>query len=172
MLKIEILSRPTKQDLEDINALLPQIAKQPHFLTLKELSMIIGQKSCRLVVARRKVNTKFMIVGMATVTLIYIPTGLIAVVEDVVVDENFRGLGIGKKLTQKLITIASERKAKHISLFTNPSRKAANAMYQKMGFFKKETNYYRINLYLPKPASQKEIKRLITKREFLKNVKR
>ena len=167
MTKIEILSRPTKNDLEDVNALLPQLAKRPHFMNIGEFKRIAGQKACRLAVARREIGTRSMIVGMATLTLVYIPTGLIAVIEDVVVDGNFRRLGIGKKLTQKLINIASKLKAKHISLSTNPARLAANAMYKKMGFLKKETNCYRINLYLPKPASQREIKKMIAKRKFL-----
>lgn len=168
---IEILSRPNKNDLECINALLPQIAKRPHFMKMAELARIVNQESCRLAVARKKIGDRHLIVGMAVLTLVYIPTGLIAVVEDVVVDENFRGLGIGRRLIQKLISIASKMKAKHVSLHTNPSRTAANSLYQDMGFFKKETNHYRINLYLPKPASQKEIKKLLARRAFFKNGK-
>lgn len=168
------MSRPNNQDREDINALLPQIAARPHFLTRGELARIVGQKSCRLVVARSNIGARSSIIGMATLTLVYIPTGLVAVVEDVVVDERFRGLGIGRKLTEKLVAIASAIKAKHISLSTNPARVAANTLYQSMGFFKKETNYYRLNLHLPKPASQREIKKLITKRTllFAKNAQR
>lgn len=163
-IKIEILTRPTGKDLADINILLTQIAAQPHFLSVRELKRITSQKSCRLVVVRTRVGQRFTIVGMASLTLVYIPTGLIAVVEDVVVDEDFRGRGLGTKLTRKLIDIASWMKAKHIGLYTNPARAAANAMYQKMGFVKKDTNYYRINLFLPKPASAEEIRKMLFKK--------
>lgn len=151
MIKIEILRRPTNKDLRDINLLLPQIAQKPHLLSIKELKLVTGQESCRLIVARDTKESR--LVGMSAVTLVYIPTGLITTIEDVVVDEKYRGMGIGRKLTQKMIDVAKGKRAKTISLTTNPAREAANAMYQKMGFFKKETNYYRINLYLPKPNS-------------------
>ena len=164
MVKIEILSRPNKNDLEAINILLPQLAQRPHFMNMGELKRILKQKSCRVVIARQKIGKRSVIIGIAVVTLVYIPTGLVAVIEDVIVDENFRGLGIGRRLIQKLIDIASAMRAKHISLFTNPTRVAANALYDKMGFFRKETNYYRINLYLPKPASQKQINNLAAQR--------
>jgi len=84
-----------------------------------------------------------------------------------VVDELFRGKGIGKKLIHKLIDIARKKKAKHISLYTNTKRVAANVMYQEMGFFKKDANYYRINLLLPKPARAKTIENNIMRRNSL-----
>lgn len=153
MIKIEILKKPTGKDLRDINSLIPQIAQKPHLLSIKELKQVTDQEGCRLIIARDTKESK--IAGMSAVTLVYIPTGLIATIEDVVVDEKYRGMGIGRKLTQKMIDVAKQKRAKTISLTTNPAREAANAMYQKMGFFKKETNYYRINLFLPKPTEQK-----------------
>ena len=150
MIKVEILKKPTGEDLRGINLLIPQIAQKPHLLSMKELRRVTDQESCRLIIARDTKESR--IVGMSAVTLIYIPTGLIAAIEDVVVDEKYRGMGIGRKLTQKMINVAKQKRAKTISLTTNPAREAANAMYQKMGFLKKETNYYRINLYLPKPT--------------------
>ena len=67
---IEILRRPTKNDLEDINALLPQLAQRPHFMNMRELKKMLGQKSCRLAVARRAIGGRSAIVGMATITLV------------------------------------------------------------------------------------------------------
>ena len=153
MIKIEILTKPTIRDLKDINNLLPQIAQKPHLLNIGELRKVTGQKGCRLIIARD--GRAGRIVGASALTLVYIPTGLITTVEDVIVDEKYRGFGIGRKLTQKMIDVAKKQRAKHISLTTNPAREAANAMYKKMGFLLKETNYYRINLYLPKPNSKK-----------------
>ncbi len=153
MIKIEILKKPTAADLKDINALLPQIAQKPHLLSMRELKLVTNQDSCRLIVARDMKESR--IAGMSALTSVYVPTGLITTIEDVVVDEKYRGKGIGRKLTQKMIDVAKKGRAKHISLTTNPAREAANAMYQKMGFFKKETNYYRINLFLPKPTKLK-----------------
>lgn len=165
MITIEILKRPTAKDVRDINILLPQIAQKPHFLSLGELKRITKQGDhCNVVIARAKVGKERPIVGMATVTLTDVPTGRVAMVEDVIIDEAFRGYGLGRKLIDKLIFIADKKKAKHISLYTNVARIAANAMYQKMGFFKKEANYYRINLLLPKPNTKKEITRVLAGR--------
>jgi len=160
MIKIEVLKKPSRQDLKDINRLIPQIADRPHLLTMRELKQVVLQDSCRLIVARMKQEEKNRIVGMSAVSLVYVPTGLITMIEDVVVDKDARGLGLGKKLTKKMISVAVKKRAKHISLTTHPTRKAANAMYKKLGFFKKKTNYYRINLFLPKPATKKEINHL------------
>ncbi len=154
MIKIEFLTRPTPQDLKDINRLIPQIAEKPHLLSMKELKRVTDQQeSCRVIVARDSKTSQ--IAGMCALTLVRVLTGLLAMVEDVVVDSNYRGLGIGQMLTQKMIDVAKAKRAKHISLTTNPKREAANAMYKKIGFFLKETNYYRINLYLPKPNFKK-----------------
>jgi len=68
------------------------------------------------------------------------------IIEDVVVDKNYRGKGIGRKLTEMLIKEAKKRKADCVELTSNPKRAEANAMYESMGFEKRETNCYRLNL--------------------------
>jgi ribosomal protein S18 acetylase RimI-like enzyme len=166
MIKIEILVKPTADDLRDINALLPQIAQRPHLLTLKELKKITAHKGVRVIAARKKIGQDWVIVGMSALTLVPILTGLIAAIEDVVVDERHRGEGIGRRLTEKMIALAKKTKAKTISLTTNPARVAANAMYQKLGFFKKDANYYRINLLLPPPSSAKELEKIKKYRDW------
>lgn len=171
MISIKVLKKARRSDLKDINILIAQIADKPHLLSFEELKKVLSEKNCRVVVARRLSPKQSIIIGMATVTLNYIPTGLVAIVEDVVVDENFRGQGIGKKLVQKLIDIASRSDAKHISLYTRSERAAANKMYQNLGFFKKDVNYYRINLRLPQPAKKPAIKKLLAQRRFFKDGK-
>lgn len=167
--KLERLRNPTAAGTKDINILLPQQAERPHLLTLRELRRVVGQSCIEMYVARVKIGMEARgvvkrglyypprIAGMASVIFYRVPTGLIAFIEEFTVDEAFRGRGIGVALIQKLIARAKAKKAKHISTYTNPKRFAANAVYQKLGFFKKETNFYRINLVLPKPSSKKEI---------------
>lgn len=166
MIDLEILSEPTSKDLEEIDSLIPQIAKEPHLLSLKELQKIINQKeTCKVVVARASVRGKKSIVGVAVVTLRNVLTGLLADVEDVVVDESWRGEGIGRAINQKLIDIARNSGAKHISLYTNKARVVANAMYQQMGYKKLEdVNYYRINLFLPLSSNKEEIDFALSRR--------
>lgn len=163
MLKYEIvrLKRPTLADVLDINILLPQQAAKPRFLTLSELKRIISQDCINMFVARATLGGKKQIVGMASVIFYRVPTGLIAFIEELTVDETFRGNKIGFRLVERLIKEARAKKAKHISTYTNPARLAANAVYQKLGFFRKETNFYRINIILPEPSSRKEIVKVL-----------
>ena len=164
---IEVLTFPIKNDLLNINALIPQIAKKPRLLSMAELKKIVDQKeNCKIVVACASLGNEKPIVGMAVVTLTWIPTGgPIAMVEDVVVDESWRGLGIGEMLNKKLIEIARKAKAKHISLYTNKNRIAANKMYAKLGYQKLEDiNFYRINFDFFKPSDPKKVAKALEKR--------
>jgi ribosomal protein S18 acetylase RimI-like enzyme len=72
-----------------------------------------------------------------------IPTGLRAWIEDVVVDEDARGRGVGAALNQVAIALADELGARTIDLTSRPSREAANRLYQRLGFVARETNVYR-----------------------------
>ncbi len=82
------------------------------------------------------------IIGAANVAVYRVPTGIRAIVEDVIVDESARGQGIGEALVQRCLEIAREKGAGGVSLTSNPKREAANKLYQKMGFKKRETNAY------------------------------
>ena len=72
--------------------------------------------------------------------------GVIAQVEDVVVDETRRGKGLGKMISEKLIERAKARGVHMLQLESNPTRTAANTLYQKLGFIVHETNVYRLKL--------------------------
>ncbi len=63
-----------------------------------------------------------------------------AIIEDVIVDASARGQGIGESLVKRCLQIAREKGASGVSLTSNPEREAANRLYQRMGFKKRETN--------------------------------
>jgi len=86
------------------------------------------------------------IVGMATLAIVVIPESPRAQIEDVVVDEQYRGQGLGERLSTKLIERAREKKIPTITLSSRADRVAANKLYQKLGFQMKETNIYRLKL--------------------------
>lgn len=86
------------------------------------------------------------IVGTLTVAFVRIPTGLKAWVEDVVVDQSARGEGVGEALVNAAIEEARRRGAKAVELTSNPSREAANRLYQRVGFESRTTNVYRLKL--------------------------
>ena len=83
------------------------------------------------------------IVGCATLCVYDSPTGRKAGVEDVVVSSECRGQGLGRKLMEHVIVYArQELGGVELHLTSRPHRVAANELYQKLGFKKKETNVY------------------------------
>ena len=84
------------------------------------------------------------IAGMLTVGIYYSPTGGKAWIEDVVVDESFRGQGLSKQLVDHAIKFVESQQIPLLMLTSNPKRIAANKLYQTMGFERKETNVYRM----------------------------
>lgn len=146
-------------DIAAINRLLAELTKDPKDPHKKlpfirdrlELLEIVKQGNLRLVVARDLEKNRYdelSLVGMATIHWHKLPTKVNAYIDDVVVlaDDKYRGKGIGKKLTLELIKIAKEACANCIDLTSNPTRTEANGLYQKLGFEKKDTNYYRLKL--------------------------
>src|SRR3989344_5158851 len=65
-----------------------------------------------------------------------------AVVEDMIVDENCRGKGYGRKILRDLIRWAKSKGVEVIELTTNPKRIAANELYKSEGFILHPTNPY------------------------------
>ena len=97
-----------------------------------------------LFVARREDDRA--IVGTLTLALFRIPTGLRAWIEDVIVDETAAGAGIGGKLTTAAIDRAKQAGARTVDLTSAPRREAANHLYEKLGFQRRETNVWRYDL--------------------------
>ena len=87
------------------------------------------------------------IAGFAALTLRFVPTkGYVGVIEDVVVDENYRRMGLGTKLMEKLLEKGKELKVFAIELTSNPQREGARRLYQKLGFELLETGVFRLTL--------------------------
>ena len=91
-------------------------------------------------------NESAEIIGALTLTVYRVPTGIRSIIEDVIVDSSARGQGIGEALIKRAIEVAREKGAANISLTSNPVREAANRLYQRMGFKKRETNAYQLKL--------------------------
>ena len=86
------------------------------------------------------------IVGLLTLAIFRIPTGVRAWIEDVVVDNQARGKGVGDALNRAALAEAERRGAKTVDLTSRPSREAANRLYQRLGFKQRDTNVYRYYL--------------------------
>ena len=84
--------------------------------------------------------------GCATLCVFHSPTGTKASVEDVVVDEEYRGRGLGRELMLGILERARRLAPIELHLTSKPARVAANALYQSLGFVRKETNAYTLCL--------------------------
>ena len=136
------LTKAHKEDLADINRLLLQLSSSGRQLAFLAFRKIFSEKNIHLVVLRDKKK----IIGMGTLIIMPTTTGLRSRIEDVVVDSEYRGQGLGEKLTKHLMGIAKKNKVSVIELSSRPSRVAANNLYQKLGFEQKETNSYVLKL--------------------------
>ncbi len=141
MMTIEELGNVTTKVLEEINALIPQLSSSSKPMTYARLLEMLKEGSSVLVV-RDGQN----IIGIGMVVIYNVPTEKRAWLEEITIDETYRGQGWGEKLSQALIDIARKQHVDRVYLSSNPDRIAANKLYQKLGFEKKETNVYRLKL--------------------------
>jgi len=119
--------------------LIPQLSSSSRPITLAELTEIVEGEYTVLFAARRGTE----IVGLLTLVVFRIPTAVRAWIEDVVVDESARGSGVGEALSRAALAEAARRGAKTVELTSRPSREAANRLYQRIGFVRRDTNEYR-----------------------------
>ena len=86
------------------------------------------------------------IVGCASLCVTASPTGCKAHIEDVVVLSSYRGQQLGRRLMEHVLGYARKElpAGTKIYLTSRPHRVAANALYQSLGFRRKETNVYEI----------------------------
>ena len=128
--------------VESFQRLIPQLSRSNPAPSKRKLEDILKQTCAKLIIAKN--NNK--IIGSLTLILFHIPTGLRSWIEDVVVDESHRGLGIGEMLTRFAINYAKMEGARTIDLTSRSSREVANKLYKKVGFNLRDTNVYRIDL--------------------------
>lgn len=141
-IKIQELRRTSAKSLAEINALLPQLSKTAKPISLGALKDIVKSGDVRLIIARDGAR----IIGMGTLVIMRTAVGVRARVEDVVVDARYRGKGIGEKISRELISVAKKKKVKSVELSSQSSRVAANRLYQKLGFKRRDTNVYNLPL--------------------------
>ena len=127
---------------EAMRHLLPQLSQSAAPPSNEFARSIVDSDSSRLLIASEGGE----ILGMLTLVIFPIPSGVRAWIEDVVVDNAGRGKGVGEKLNRLAIDIAADAGARTVDLTSRPSRVAANELYKKIGFLPRETNIYRYEL--------------------------
>ena len=117
--------------------LVPQVSSRPAPGRAELAALVADPRTVQLVA--RDGGT---IAGTLTLVVYRTPTGLTSVIEDVVVDEDARGRGIGEALVEAAMAHAVAAGADRISLTSRPEREAANRLYRRLGFEQRETNVY------------------------------
>jgi ribosomal protein S18 acetylase RimI-like enzyme len=137
---VEFVSGVSDEVHEALQRLIPQLSSSPP-PTMQQLAAIVDDPDTTLFIARLDGR----IVGTLTLAMFRTPTALKAWIEDVVVDDEARGHGVGEMLNREALATALQRGAKSVSLTSRPSREAANRLYQRIGFELRETNVYRFD---------------------------
>ena len=86
------------------------------------------------------------VVGIALMATYKVIPGHKGMIEDVVVDQDFRAKGIGRKLLQKLIEEGKKQHLDELLLFSGHHRTAAIHLYKSLGFQLKDSGMYRLPL--------------------------
>ena len=141
---VEIWTGPVTDELvEAFVGLTPQLSRSNPPPDREALAEIVASPTTDQFVAR---DADGRIVGVSTLAVFRIPTGLRAWIEDVIVDEAAAGKGIGGTLTRAMIERARQRGCITVDLTSRPTRAAANRLYAREGFTQRETNVYRYEL--------------------------
>lgn len=138
-MQVDIVTEADDELYQAFQRLVPQLTTNNPPPSLNDLIALVRDSSSTLIVARNEENK---IIGALTLTVYRVPTGIHSIIEDVIVDKSARGQGIGEALMKYAIEVAREKGAANISLTSNPVREAANRLYLRLGFKKRETNAY------------------------------
>ncbi len=134
---IEQVTEATPELVEAIERLLPQLSEARTPPTLEQLADVVRGQT--LLVAR---NDEGLIIGTLTLVTYRVSSGLKARIEDVIVDHSARGQGLGETLTKAGMDRASDMGVRMVELTSMPYREAANRLYRRLGFVRKQTNVY------------------------------
>lgn len=141
-IQIASASRVDDELIAAFNRLIPQLSRSAAVPTPDLIREIVEALATTVLVARDG-RDNGRIVGLLTLVVFRIPTGVRAWIEDVVVDEAVRGRGVGEALSQEAIRQAVGLGARTVELTSRPSREAANRLYQRLGFVRRDSKVYR-----------------------------
>jgi ribosomal protein S18 acetylase RimI-like enzyme len=141
--KVEEAREVTPELVAAFERLIPQLSSSSPPPSADELQTLIDDSDIHVLVATEDDGR---IVGTTTLVVFRIPTGVRALIEDVVVDSACAGRGISYDLARAALDVARSAGSKTVDLTSRPSRAAANHVYKKLGFEQRETNVWRFSL--------------------------
>ena len=139
---VEEIGAVTREVEAAVQGLLPQLRRGAEPPSPDVLADVLADPATVLLAACQGDR----IVGLAVVAVYHRLSGVSAHLHDVVVDGGARGLGVGAALVEEAIEVARRRGAYSLELTSAPWRKAANRLYPRLGFHRRETNVYWLKL--------------------------
>jgi ribosomal protein S18 acetylase RimI-like enzyme len=141
-IRVSAASEVDDELIAAFDRLIPQLSRGAAVPTPDAIREIVEASASTVLLARDGLD-QGRIVGLLTLVVFRIPTGVRAWIEDVVVDEAVRGRGVGEALSQEAIRRAMGAGARTVELTSRASREAANRLYQRLGFVRRDSNVYR-----------------------------
>ena len=145
---IEVLASADGADDAVVDAfarLIPLLSTRAPIPDRERVERVLGHPANTVFAARGREGER-RILGLLTLVHVELPTGPEARIEDVVVDDAARGLGLGRALVQAALEAAASRGALYVDLTSAPRRVAARQLYQSLGFEQRETGVFRHRL--------------------------
>ena len=136
--------------LSDLRGMLPHLTARTVDLEVA-LRRTLADPASTVMIARQDPGECVM--GMITLVLYNVLTGMRARIEDLVVEPRGRGSGVGAQLVEAAVARARAAGADVVDLTSNPQREAANRLYLRLGFVHWQTNVYRLPLQARSPDS-------------------
>ncbi|WP_432258805.1 GNAT family N-acetyltransferase [Cupriavidus sp. TMH.W2] len=125
-----------------ISDLLNQLSSRPRIIDKTVIDNLLCSSNVHILLA----ISHGQLIGMLTLANLILFSGQKALIEDVVVTKNWRGKGIADRLVRSAIEKARDLGATKVDLTSRPDRLAANRLYERCGFERRDTNSYRLNL--------------------------
>lgn len=135
----------SEKDVMVINNLLKQLSDSAKPISHEKIAKICDKSDTFVLIVRNR-NKNGIIIAMATFIIFETLLKKIGRIEDVVVDAKYRGKRIGFNMIRFLIQFARAIDISFIELTSNSKRNIANKLYEKLGFKKGSTNYFRLDL--------------------------
>lgn len=144
----------TAKELRELSSLMKQLKGQKCIVTEKDIRTAAAHSHVLFVHTKNKLRRRGTrewidmgeIIGLALLIPVHKIDGRCGLIEEVVVDKQYRRLGVGRSMMDALIDRAHSLGLRYLDLTTRPKRKEANNLYPSLGFVKRNTNAYRLGL--------------------------
>jgi len=133
---VKRVTRFSKNTLRDVNHLLSQWYGKSYAMRPAYLKLLVKSSYLLAICDGNRIIGMVTLIGMRKVS------GYKGSIEHLIVDEAYRGKGLGKKLMASAMALAKKLHMAGLALTCEPHRVAANVLYKKLGFATQDSKVY------------------------------